>query len=1486
MSDLRAALPTWMPELSASLFAEVAGQYPDRVIMAMNDEQTMGLVAQRTGRVLVAAEADQPDFLVITDPTEIDEMLPYVAYRRVADDKTDGAFWVANLAALTSEELGIHFFGRLSEYISGYLAFEDNHGAGQPFEDLRDAGAAVELERRRDSLQKPVNVGAFEVYFETRESISWIGAYNKRPIVNRLAIRSSDGVTYDNIIVELALIGAASRLTEPWAREIPTLGPTGIVWNASAFADLSLDANILSQIAERQHAEFVLTIKHDERVIGALRRDIDVLAPDAWVAGRPLDSYAIDLAGLVQPHEPALRPILAKAAELLTEKMGHGGLSGYQSASGGDFSYVDAMVQSIWEATQSVGIGYSDPPSSWDLHGSPNQQGQRVRLAGQVIGERIGTCLDTTILVASLLAAVDLYPIVFLGEHPDLGGHAFVGYWRDTAWRTHQQFWYLADGHNQIDSGAVVPIETTLLTDASATYAQAVAVGKSRFADFTDFSEVSPDIVAQLQPECAAIDIAVAHRSGTIPLPVRVPEQDGTVSLVEYQAQELSIDLLDRALRDQRSTSAGLQTTDAPRRVKRWMDSLLDLSLRNPLLNYRFSAASSVSLMVPDGFLGRLEDILQTGGSLGLLFNGLADNNGRPAQLTARHTMPEAGREIATRALVGRQELFTNLPPDSFVARMRRMLNNAKSILDETGSNQLHLALGMISWVPEGRAVECSAPLILLPVTIQSSNRSREFALAIDSSSPITPNFSLAEKLRVDAKLDLPKLVAPDLDDAGIDVDGLIKYVRDEFIAAGLTDFRVDESCTLGFFDFSTYRLWKDLKDNWARFGHTSQLVKHLIETPSQPFADSVAVDSEVDLDDFAASLPVQADGSQARAVYDAMQGKTFVLQGPPGTGKSQTITNLLACALHNGKRVLFVAEKPDALTVVRDRLARIGLGAFGLNLHDKGMKPADVRQQISDALNITAIPDKTGFDAASREIDRAIAPLHKYPERLHSDGALGYSVYSARDALLALPGEISLPVPAQFIANTDPKVVDQVRTILKDIRDAASNAGPAADNPWSLARAGSETFSAEKRDVFTALVTTARDAAAQVQGQSAALDYVGSVASLAELMATAPLARLSIDLATVDASAGEQAAQARKYVIDTIEGFAVERLFAGATPRSVEAPTTDLRQVAEVAIRSFFIGRKKKVLAAANAVQEFLAPGTVIVRDSLIPTITELEKLQQQVTQYLSYVRSIPGLFVPPSANLLVAEHRTAIVEQLQRINHDVAFAASDGSPARARLRALITGGSAAAQPVGALGQVLARLTELMAATPESVALWLAGRPLSVVLFESIHRWHRDAVEADFRSLRRWLSLRDLLSRVETAGLHLAAEAIAAGAVPARDVDLAFERALLAGVIRKRIDDEGLDAFDGAQHDALVRRYAASADQLRQLSPGVLAHDMIGNRGFDVGVTVGAIGELKRELSKQRQLKPIRRLLKEHWPVISRATPLVLAIPDALVRF
>lgn len=80
----------------------------------------------------------------------------------------------------------------------------------------------------------------------------------------------------------------------------------------------------------------------------------------------------------------------------------------------------------------------------------------------------------------------------------------------------------------------------------------------------------------------------------------------------------------------------------------------------------------------------------------------------------------------------------------------------------------------------------------------------------------------------------------------------------------------------------------------------------------------------------------LDADASQARIIEAVRAGHDLVIQGPPGTGKSQTIANIIASAIYDGKTVLFVAEKMAALSVVYKRLEECGLVDACLELYSQ----------------------------------------------------------------------------------------------------------------------------------------------------------------------------------------------------------------------------------------------------------------------------------------------------------------------------------------------------------------------------------------------------------------------------------------------------------------------------------------------------------------------------------------------------------------------
>jgi hypothetical protein len=130
----------------------------------------------------------------------------------------------------------------------------------------------------------------------------------------------------------------------------------------------------------------------------------------------------------------------------------------------------------------------------------------------------------------------------------------------------------------------------------------------------------------------------------------------------------------------------------------------------------------------------------------------------------------------------------------------------------------------------------------------------------------------------------------------------------------------------------------------------------------------------------------VPSDPTQASAIEEARAGTSYIIQGPPGTGKSQTITNLIADYVANGKRVLFVCEKRAAIDVVYARLRQCGLGDLCCLIHDsqsdkKGFV-MDLKQTYEGLLagaGHTTTPKKNRRQDLLRQLKTELRPLEHF---------------------------------------------------------------------------------------------------------------------------------------------------------------------------------------------------------------------------------------------------------------------------------------------------------------------------------------------------------------------------------------------------------------------------------------------------------------------------------------------------------------------------
>lgn len=387
---------------------------------------------------------------------------------------------------------------------------------------------------------------------------------------------------------------------------------------------------------------------------------------------------------------------------------------------------------------------------------------------------------------------------------------------------------------------------------------------------------------------------------------------------------------------------------------------VLDLSLRNSLLNFRQSRRLGVEVV--DELSSEIFRILVKKRRI-MYFLPAPKEKSEPKTEYKNEDFPF---ELLT--LLAEPEVESDEPADRHVdnklqtsqeraplnRRLIETFRHARSSIEEQGVNTLYLALGLLRWYESDQSeVERVAPLILVPVKLDRTDVRHSFKLSW-TEDEIEANLSLEAKLKNDFAISMPEL-------PGEDEFEFTEYLRQVAKAVGrLKRWFVDENAIhLGFFSFSKFLIYKDLDpEQWPEEERPADhpVVRNLYN-PDGFRGESSAIGDDEHIDDLPSATGlhqvVDADSSQTLAVIDAIEGRNLVIQGPPGTGKSQTITNLLAEALARGKKILFVAEKLAALEVVQRRLDTIHLGDACLELHSHNTNKRAVLDELKRTLDL-----------------------------------------------------------------------------------------------------------------------------------------------------------------------------------------------------------------------------------------------------------------------------------------------------------------------------------------------------------------------------------------------------------------------------------------------------------------------------------------------------------------------------------------------------
>jgi len=1193
-------------------------------------------------------------------------------------------------------------------------------------------------------------------------------------------------------------------------------------------------------------------------VVAEQETPVTVLAGNQWRANPPQLSLEL-LASFVQPNSPAIAPLLVEASDRLQQTTGNPALDGYQQ---GSRERVDAIVEAIYESMRARDIRYAEPPASWGM------DGQKVRTPVEVLDGRLGTCLDTTVTLAAALEEAGINSTLWL-----LQGHIFLGYWRDDASLDGPAQVDASEAVNYVGLGQIELVETTSLTGGAASKPFAAA---RRHHHTTTLA--SDDITIQ-----GVADIMQARLARIYPLPSRMVAESGEVRVFEYAAKQGPA-ALHYAPAEQ--AIAGGTYRQVPPRVAQWKNALLDLSLRNRLINYGDKAG--YPLAVPQPSLAAFEDMMNRGTAVTLVPSDRIPTVEGQRGTRYGHELPEAVRAAL---LADRKHVFVGITEAAYTTRLRALAYKARTILEETGANNLYLAFGMLRWTLGDR--ELRSPLVLVPVTLDASGAGKTFRLNIDESGESTPNYCLLEKLRLAFGLDIPGLANPARDESGIDLAAALTATRRALATARLP-FTVEDTVDLSILQFAKYRLWRDLDENWEELAR-NPLVSHLIHSPTAEFADPVAAPDGVDLDALNNAVPVPADSSQLEAVAEAEAGRTFVLEGPPGTGKSQTITNLLAHSLARGKRILFVAEKRAALDVVKDRLDAVGLGPFALDLHDKGARPAAVRAQIQAAIDAGARPDEAALRADRETATSSRGSLKRYAQRLHEPNSAGLSLYGARSQLLALSEDVEpLPVPAALVASAAEEDFARLRTLLRTLPETADLAHPSALHPWGFVAPTVQDSNAVHAAAQELDASLADVLATPAGGRTLALASTPDRVEHWATLATAPRHPLdALDAVHARTVTGEAAElQAR------LESSGADRpWFAAVGPDALLGDVHGVHQAAVAADASGFFGRRKRQRAALAEYGAALRvdPRSFPARDVTV-LAAEVARTADDIQALRADLAALPPDIVsadwtpygevgvePVKASLAWAvwlgsalsvggESGPEFTEAMREY-----YASSSPDPALATaLKRLAAGWRRLAEAIGGV-DIRTDGTDVFAKWASPHDFFAAWRATSAA---------RNVSTSGPVTLDRWLAFRRQIEPLDGFGMAEAHAALLTGAVPADLAALALEKGIAEASISERADSQAMAGFDVAAHNRAIHRFTSSAASIRTALPRAIPAEILSQRRIDPAYAGGMMGELKRQLGRQRGGMTVRALFEHYGELITQIAPCVLMSPESVARF
>lgn len=1236
--------------------------------------------------------------------------------------------------------------------------------------------------------------------------------------------------------------------------------------------DIRLDGKYLLDLRESQQGELIFTLRNkDGGLLAEYSAAVEVLARNEW--GGYGNSPEL-LAAFCMPNEVAVEKLLRSTSDLLRSHGHDGTLHSYQKA---DAKRVWQQVSAVWSAALGLKLDYAYPPASFQA------SGQKVRTADAIVETRRATCLDTSLLLAAAFEQIGLHPIVVLDR-----GHAYVG-----VWLKQESFAFpftddLLSLRKRVRLRELLVIESTLLCQ-HATFKMALLAAENHLdAEGSEFAGV--------------VDIARSRDERIRPLSFVERIATDTSFAAGTESSAAGFDELpeDADLLGGESIEWAHEGAGPGGRLGQWQRRLLDLSLRNPLLNMR-SSRTNIALMVPNP--GLLEDLLAEGKALSIETS--PGSGSRDSEIHWQRTGSRLDEEAALAALK-RCKVYAQIEAAQLEASLVELYRKARNDLEEGGSNTLFLAVGMLHWQRPGVDERIyRAPLVLLPVTITRQSVRSGVKLTLSDDEPRF-NTTLLELLRQDFDLDIKGLEGPlPQDSSGTDIATILTRMRHE--VRDVAGFEVRDEVHLGTFSFAKYLMWKDLVDRVDKLKDNS-VVRHLMETPREPFrevsefVDPRALDELIEPESL--FTPLSADSSQLAAVVAAAGGKNFVMIGPPGTGKSQTIANIIAHNLGLGRTVLFVSEKAAALDVVYRRLRENGLGEFCLELHSNKARKLDVIRQLGEAWEAKGKLSKAEWEESAGQLRVLRDQLNQVVKALHERHHNGLSI---REGISLAAGNAAVPQADLSWANANQHSNSDYRQLLavgERIDLNAAEIGDLKEHPLGLLHTADWSMGWQQ-----AVLAQAADMSAKAKAWLQAIQDICQCLGLPDSPYERPekLRAISSLVATLRDCAGNDMtfsfATNGKSILDAVSNtnvlikeFVQQRAGLSCKYDRTRLLRADLGPAEESwykAEHGWWLSRVMGSYKCRSYLRKQVGAAAKPDPAGDLPILFRLQAINSELGVLAPLVEKVGG-WQRLDSDMSRMNELARVAGNLRASIGGLVSDADKLVSVRTSIRNIVVDGNDALAADASLGvqladfirlerdfkQSLAKFSELSGRIPEEMLDQGGGLEALAAAGEQIHSAQN--------KLNTWCAWRRVRSEAVDLGMYPVIQAIEAGWVAAGKAKEAITVNYARWWVAQMIDTTPvLRQFVSVEHERRILNFreidakvrSVTSECIRTRIRGGLIEKEDAKRSSEFGI-------IRRELEKKTRHKPLRQLISEAPNAIPQLTPCLLMSPLSIAQY